>query len=70
MQAALTPASLLSGGGGVSSQFDIKSLPASGALEWFQLTPKHSDTDFQLVRIGFDKGELMHGDRKDLGVEG
>ncbi len=20
--------------------------------------PKHSDTDFQLVRIGFDKGEL------------
>ncbi len=55
---ASTPASLLSGGGAVSSQFDIKSLPASGGLEWFQLIPKHSDTDFQLVRIGFEKGEL------------
>ena len=55
---ASTPASLLSGDGSVSSQFDIKALPSSGGLEWFQLIPKHSDTDFQLVRIGFDKGEL------------
>jgi outer membrane lipoprotein carrier protein len=55
---ANTPASLLSGGGSVSTQFDIKALPSSGGLEWFQLIPKHADTDFQLVRIGFDKGEL------------
>jgi outer membrane lipoprotein carrier protein len=55
---ASTPASLLSGGGSVSTQFDIKALPRSGGLEWFQLIPKHADTDFQLVRIGFDKGEL------------
>jgi len=55
---ANTPASLLSGGGSVSNQFDIKSLGLSGGLEWFQLIPKHADTDFQLVRIGFDKGEL------------
>ncbi len=27
-------------------------------MQWFQLVPKHTDTDFQLVRIGFDKGEL------------
>jgi outer membrane lipoprotein carrier protein len=56
---ASTPAMLLSGGGSVSSQFDIKALPASGGLQWFQLIPKHPGTDFQLVRIGFDKdGEL------------
>ena len=56
---ASTPAMLLSGGGPVSSQFDITALPGSGGLEWFQLIPKHTDTDFQLVRIGFDKdGEL------------
>jgi len=55
---ASTPAMLLSGGGSVGSQFDVKALPASGGLEWFQLVPKHPDTDFQLVRIGFDKGEL------------
>jgi outer membrane lipoprotein carrier protein len=55
---ASTPASLLSGSTSVSAQFDVTALPPSGGLQWFQLVPKHPDTDFQLVRIGFDKGEL------------
>jgi outer membrane lipoprotein carrier protein len=55
---ASTPASLLSGGGSVATQFDITALPPSGGLQWFQLIPKHADTDFQVVRIGFDQGEL------------
>jgi outer membrane lipoprotein carrier protein len=56
---ANTPASLLSSGGAVSSQFEVKALPADGGLRWFQLVPKRADTDFQLVRLGFDKnGEL------------
>jgi outer membrane lipoprotein carrier protein len=56
---ASTPAVLLSGTGSVAEQFDIKALPDEGGLRWFQLVPKHPDTDFQLVRIGFDKdGEL------------
>ena len=55
---ASTPASLLSGSGSVSTQFDVTALAKSGSLKWFQLVPKHADTDFQLVRIGFDKGEL------------
>ena len=55
---ASTPASLLSEGGSVGTQFDVKALPASGGLEWFQLAPKHADTDFQMVRIGFARGEL------------
>jgi outer membrane lipoprotein carrier protein len=53
---ASTPASLLSGSGSVSTQFDVTALPSSAGLTWFQLVPKHADTDFQLVRIGFDKG--------------
>ncbi len=55
---ANTPASLLSGGASVGTQFDVTALPPSGGLVWYQLVPKHSDTDFQLVRIGFNKGEL------------
>jgi outer membrane lipoprotein carrier protein len=55
---ASTPASLLSGNGSVSTQFNVTVLPKSAGLQWFQLVPKHADTDFQLVRIGFDKGEL------------
>jgi outer membrane lipoprotein carrier protein len=60
MDASLTstPAVLLSGSGSLSSQFDVTALPDSGGLQWFQLIPKHADTDFQLVRIGFLKGEL------------
>jgi outer membrane lipoprotein carrier protein len=56
---ASTPAVLLSGTGSVAEQFDIKALPDESGLRWYQLLPKHPDTDFQLVRIGFDKdGEL------------
>ena len=61
MDAALsnTPATLLSGGAALGSQFEIRSLPESEGLEWFQLVPKHPDTDFQAVRLGFAKGELV-----------
>jgi outer membrane lipoprotein carrier protein len=55
---ASTPASLLSEGGSVGTQFEVKALPASGGMDWFQLLPKRADTDFQLIRIGFAKGEL------------
>jgi outer membrane lipoprotein carrier protein len=56
---ASTPASLLSGNASVSTQFNVTALPENAGLQWFQLVPKHADTDFQLVRIGFDKkGEL------------
>jgi len=55
---ANTPAVLLSGGASLSSQFDVTALPPSEGLEWFQLIPKNPETDFQLVRIGFRKGEL------------
>ncbi len=55
---ASTPASLLSGTGSVTTAFDVTALPPSGGLTWYQLVPKRADTDFQLVRIGFNKGEL------------
>lgn len=55
---ANTPAVLLSGGGSLSSQFDVTALPPSDGLEWYQLIPKHPDSDFQLVRIGFRNGDL------------
>jgi outer membrane lipoprotein carrier protein len=55
---ASTPASLLSGSASIGTQFNVTAMPPSGGLQWFQLVPKHPDTDFQLVKIGFDKGEL------------
>jgi outer membrane lipoprotein carrier protein len=55
---ASSPAVLLSGSASVGTQFEVTALPASEGLEWYQLIPKRADTDFQLVRIGFIKGEL------------
>jgi outer membrane lipoprotein carrier protein len=55
---ASTPAVLLSGGATVSSQFNVSALPKKAGLDWYQLIPKHLDTDFQVVRIGFAKGQL------------
>src|SRR5208283_2372187 len=55
---ASTPAVLLSGSAALGSQFQITALPAAEGLEWFQLVPKRTDTDFQAVRIGFAKGAL------------
>jgi outer membrane lipoprotein carrier protein len=56
---ASTPASLLSGSGSVSTQFNVTAIAPSAGLTWYQLVPKHADTDFQVVRIGFTKsGEL------------
>ena len=55
---ANTPAMLLSGGAALETQFDITGLPTEAGLEWFQLRPKHADTDFLAVRIAFQKGEL------------
>ena len=53
---ASTPASLLSGNGSVGSQFEVTVLPPNAGLTWYQLVPRHADTDFQLVRIGFNQG--------------
>jgi len=55
---ASTPAVLLSGNGSVGTQFDISALPAAEGLQWFQLKPKHLDSDFSLIKIGFADGEL------------
>ena len=56
---ANTPAALLTGGAALGSQFEIRALPPADGLEWFQLVPKHADTDFLGVRVGFSKGELV-----------
>ena len=56
---ASTPASLLSGSGSVSTQFNVTTMPPSVGLTWYQLVPKHADTDFQVVRIGFTKSGAL-----------
>jgi outer membrane lipoprotein carrier protein len=56
---ASTPAVLLSSGAPVSAEFDIKALPASDGVEWFELRPRRNGADFLAARIGFVKGEML-----------
>ncbi len=53
-----TPAMLLAGKGRLDDNFTIKSLSAQNDLEWVQLTPKHKDSGYEDIRIGFMQGKL------------
>lgn len=48
-----TPAMLLAGKGRLDDNFVIKSLGAQDNLEWVQLTPRHKDSGYEDIRIGF-----------------
>lgn len=49
-----TPAMLLSGEGKLEENFTVTSFENDGAVQWVQMEPKRSDTDFKTVRLGFD----------------
>ena len=53
-----TPAMLLAGKGRLEDNFKIKSLDAQDNLEWVQLTPRHKDSGYEDIRIGFANGKM------------
>lgn len=53
-----TPAMLLAGKGRLEENFKIKSLDAQDNLEWVQLTPRHKDSGYEDIRIGFANGKM------------
>jgi outer membrane lipoprotein carrier protein len=48
-----TPAMLLSGEGTLEDNFKVTQSQQEGAVQWVNLEPKRSDTDFKSVRLGF-----------------
>ena len=53
-----TPAMLLSGEGTLADNFKVTQAQQEGAVQWVNLEPKRSDTDFKWVRLGFAGGAL------------
>jgi outer membrane lipoprotein carrier protein len=49
-----TPAMLLSGEGNLEDNFTVTGVAKEGSVDWVQMTPKRSDTDFKSVRLGFE----------------
>ena len=53
-----TPLSLLMGTAPLAETFSVKSVGESEGIEWYELTPKGPESDFQLVFIGL-RGEAL-----------
>jgi outer membrane lipoprotein carrier protein len=53
-----TPAMLLAGKGRLDDNFTIQPLDAQGNLMWVQLKPRHKDSGYDDIRIGFAQGKL------------
>lgn len=52
-----TPAALLAGGD-LERDFALQAQAAEGGLDWVQATPRHADTGFKSVRVGFQGAQL------------
>jgi len=53
-----TPAALLAGDNAMARYFDLRDAGEGGGLEWLEATPKHADTSFDRIRMGF-KGDTL-----------
>ncbi len=53
-----TPAMLLAGKGRLDDNFTIQPLDEQGNLMWVQLKPRHKDSGYDDIRIGFAQGKL------------
>jgi outer membrane lipoprotein carrier protein len=55
-----TPAMLLSGEGNLDENFTVTGFENDSSIEWVEMEPKRSDTDFKSVRLGFEGTTLKH----------
>ena len=53
-----TPAVLLAGRGRLEEQFKLEDAGVKDKIAWIELLPKHKDTGFERVRLGFEQGHL------------
>ena len=60
-----TPALLLAGKSGITDSFTVTGLGNRDGIEWLQLAPRRTDTDFVEFRLGFSGGELKVMELKD-----
>lgn len=55
-----TPLALLSGERPLGDVFGIRSLPSSGPLQWYRLSPLDADaTEVSVLRLAFSEGDLQ-----------
>ena len=55
-----TPAMLLSGEGNLDENFTVTAVENDATIQWVEMEPKRTDTDFKSVRLGFEGTTLKH----------
>ncbi len=54
-----SPAALLAGSSAIEKDFNLTEINVEDEIDWLEATPKHKETNFELIRMGFTKtGEL------------
>ncbi len=60
-----TPLVLLTGGTPLGEQFEIEALGASEGIDWLELTPRETGSDFEQVYIGLDEQGVIAMELQD-----
>lgn len=60
-----TPALLLAGKVSVIDSYDVRDAGRRDGLDWLELTPKRNDTDFVILALGFERGDLRAMELQD-----
>jgi len=62
---SMTPALLLAGKSNITDSFDVTRVGNREGIDWLELIPRRTDTDFVQLRLGFGNGELKLMELKD-----
>lgn len=60
-----SPAALLAGNNEIEKNFVLKDIGASNGLNWLEATPKGKETNFEVVRMGFNDKDLKVMELRD-----
>jgi outer membrane lipoprotein carrier protein len=60
-----TPAAILAGSNDLSNNFTLEDTGEHDGLDWLDAKPKSGDTNFQLIRLGFNGAELAAMELQD-----
>lgn len=60
-----SPAALLAGNNEIEKNFVLKDVGTSNGLNWLEATPKGKETNFEMVRMGFNAKDLKVMELRD-----
>lgn len=60
-----SPAALLAGNNEIEKNFVLKDVGTSNGLNWLEATPKGKETNFEIVRMGFNAKDLKVMELRD-----